>query len=74
MTVVDSPGRDVRISRHIKALDWETMAATLDGHGYAVTGPLLSSEECRSLSEAYAEERLFRSRVIMARHGFGRGE
>jgi len=50
------------------------MAATLDGHGYAVTGPLLSSEECRSLSEAYAEERLFRSRVIMARHGFGRGE
>ena len=50
------------------------MAADLDAHGCAVTGPLLTAEECAALAAAYQTDDLFRSRVIMARHGFGRGE
>ena len=49
------------------------MAADLDAHGSA-TGPLLTPAECASLAETYGSDELFRSRVIMARHGFGRGE
>jgi hypothetical protein len=50
------------------------MASSLDAHGCAVTGPLLTAEECEALAARYAEDKPFRSRVIMARHGFGRGE
>ena len=49
-------------------------AADLDKHGCAVTGPLLTADECAALAGRYPEDALFRSRVIMARHGFGRGE
>ncbi len=56
------------------ALDWAAMAADLDRHGCALTGPLLSAEECAALTALYPEDKPFRSRVIMARHGFGRGE
>ncbi len=57
-----------------EALDWPAIAAELDAHGCAVTGPLLTAAECESLASAYGTEGLFRSRVVMARHGFGRGE
>jgi hypothetical protein len=39
-----------------------------------VTGPLLTTQECEALAESYPQDKPFRSRVIMARHGFGRGE
>src|SRR5262245_19535605 len=55
-------------------LDWATIAAQLDAHGCAVTGPLLSRAECERLAGCYADDALFRTRVVMARHGFGRGE
>jgi uncharacterized protein len=58
----------------VAALDWTGIAAGLDAHGCATTGALLTPPECAALGRAYAEEPLFRSRVIMARHGFGRGE
>jgi hypothetical protein len=58
----------------IAALDWTRIGDDLAAHGCAVIGPLLSQEQCESLAFLYAEEELFRSRVIMARHGFGRGE
>lgn len=58
----------------IERLDWPALAAALDIHGCASTGPLLSVQECRALIEAYPVETHFRSRVVMARHGFGRGE
>ena len=35
---------------------------------------LLSPQECRALADLYADDRLFRNRVVMGRHGFGRGE
>lgn len=56
------------------ALDWKAIASDLDSYGCATTGPLLSSEECAELAQGYAADRPFRSRIVMARHGFGRGE
>jgi hypothetical protein len=55
-------------------MDWDRVAADLDAYGCAVVKAVLSSGECRALTASYAEEAQFRSRVVMARHGFGRGE
>jgi hypothetical protein len=62
------------IETRVDALDWTAAAADLDRHGCAVVGPVFGAEECRSLAARYDDEAPFRSRVIMARHGFGRGE
>jgi len=62
------------LSTQIAALDWVGIAAQLDSYGCATTGRLLTLEQCTSLAESYASDALFRSRVVMARHGFGRGE
>ena len=62
------------LSAQIAALDWVGIAAQLDSYGCATTGRLLTLEQCTSLAESYASDALFRSRVVMARHGFGRGE
>ena len=57
------------------AIDWNSVADALDAHGCAVVGPLLSSQECAALAALYsANNDVFRSTVVMARHGFGRGE
>jgi hypothetical protein len=58
----------------VQALDWARLGATLDEQGHATTGPLLMPAECEALIAGYDEEARFRSQVIMARHGFGRGE
>ncbi len=58
----------------IQALDWERVSHDLDAQGSAVLEHLLSSDECQALAGLYPEDSLFRSRVVMARHGFGRGE
>ena len=58
----------------IEAIDWARIAADLDAHGCATTGRLLSAQQCTELAETYATDVPFRSRVVMARHGFGRGE
>jgi uncharacterized protein len=55
-------------------LDWPRIRADLDAHGCARVPALLPADECRSLSSLYDRDEMFRSRVIMARHGFGRGE
>ena len=62
------------IGERVSALDWSAIIAGLDDHGCATTGALLTSEECTALAESYDSDQLFRSRIIMARHGFGRGE
>jgi hypothetical protein len=56
------------------ALDWDRIVDELSAQGCALTGPLLTPQQCASLSAAYADDALFRSKVVMARHGFGRGE
>ena len=55
-------------------LDWKQIGRDLDTHGCAVIGPLLSPAQCADLAALYPSDAPFRSRVIMARHGFGRGE
>jgi hypothetical protein len=64
------------IAARVAALDWSAITSALDAYGCATTGPLrlLTAAECQSLVAIYADERPFRSRVVMARHGFGRGE
>src|SRR5262249_42008936 len=62
------------IAERVAAVDWNALAADLDAHGCATTPALLTPEECNVLAGSYDTEALFRSRVIMARHGFGRGE
>jgi hypothetical protein len=54
--------------------DWERIASDLDQNGCAVVSAVLAAKSCRALAAAYADEAQFRSRVVMARHGFGRGE
>lgn len=50
------------------------MRSAVETEGYAILPRLLSKEDCESLSALYSEDGLFRSRVVMAHHGFGRGE
>jgi hypothetical protein len=62
------------IEGRVGALDWTRIAGELDAHGCATTGPLLSPAECAAIASRYDADAIYRSRVIMARHGFGRGE
>ncbi|HEY7303321.1 MAG TPA: 2OG-Fe(II) oxygenase [Bryobacteraceae bacterium] len=62
------------IARRVATLDWQRIDADLDSYGCAIASEVLSPEECRSLAGSYAEGERFRSRIVMARHGFGRGE
>ena len=65
---------DQSIVTRIQSVDWDRIRRDLDSHGAAVFQQLLSYDECASLASLYSNDHLFRSRVIMARHGFGRGE
>jgi hypothetical protein len=62
------------VSARIAALDWHGLDAALDAHGCAVVKALVSPEACAALAAGYEHEGAFRSRIVMARHGFGRGE
>jgi hypothetical protein len=67
-----TPARD--IAGRVKALDWERLSKDLEAQGCAMIEGLLTREECDALAELYPVDGLFRSRVVMERHGFGRGE
>lgn len=54
--------------------DWSVISDSLDASGVAVMPGLLPEETCRELARMYESSALFRSRVVMSRHGFGRGE
>jgi hypothetical protein len=56
------------------AINWTSKAQALDASGWALLPKLLSREECRQISALYPHDTSFRSRVVMSRHGFGRGE
>ncbi|RAZ79906.1 2OG-Fe(II) oxygenase [Mesorhizobium atlanticum] len=67
-----------RVSRsaeaRIAAQDWRGIVSDLNAHGCAVMPGLLSAEECADIAGLYPHEEHFRSHVVMARHGFGKGE
>ncbi|MDJ0343028.1 2OG-Fe(II) oxygenase [Streptomyces sp. H10-C2] len=60
--------------RRVAAADWPAVAAQLDTQGCALTPPLLTHDECRTLTALYDEAERFRSTVDMARHRFGSGQ
>jgi len=55
-------------------LDWPAIETAIDQDGYAVLPALLDASECAALVRTYEDNARFRSRIVMARHGFGRGE
>lgn len=55
------------------ALDWNALEAVLEERSYAVTPPLLDADTCGALAESFNDDAAFRSTVVMARHGYGRG-
>lgn len=58
----------------VEAIDWLAVAGELDEQGWAILPKLLADPDCNAVADLYAENRRFRSQVVMARHGFGRGE
>ncbi|SOE07162.1 2OG-Fe(II) oxygenase [Streptomyces sp. Ag109_G2-15] len=60
--------------RRVGGTDWAALAAELDEHGCAPTGPLLAPGECADLATLYDRPGLFRTTVDLARHRFGSGE
>jgi len=66
--------RDKDVANRVHALDWQQVTKSLDAQGCALIERLLAPEECDALASLYPADSLFRSRIVMGRHGFGRGE
>jgi hypothetical protein len=72
-TTLQMAGRET-IDERVGAYDWGTVSDALDAQGWALLEKLLTREDCRQLASLYGDDNRFRSHVVMARHGFGRGE
>jgi uncharacterized protein len=62
------------ITARVRDIDWPQLSAELDAQGCAVIEQLLTRQECAALAALYPDDAHFRSRIVMGRHGFGRGE
>ncbi len=62
------------VANRVRRLDWPLLYGELDRQGSATIRRLLTADECGELAALYSDDGLFRSRVVMSRHGFGRGE
>jgi hypothetical protein len=62
------------IETRLEAFDWASVSVHLDAYGWAMFRHLLTADECETIAGLYVDDRHFRSHVVMARHGFGRGE
>jgi uncharacterized protein len=72
---VEFVSRDAEpLGEQMDQIDWSRVAQELDARGNALIEGLLSPDQCRTLAGLYQADTGFRSRVVMARHGFGRGE
>jgi hypothetical protein len=58
----------------LRTFAWERVLQDLDTQGNAIIERLLSRHECQAVAALYPKDDIFRSRVAMERHGFGRGE
>jgi len=74
MNATQSNRKTAGVAGRVEAADWESIINNLDNYGCAVIKGLLTPKECRELSSLYDHDEHFRSRIVMARHGFGRGE
>jgi len=73
-TLTARPVSSVDIDTRVEAVDWASASMHLDGYGWAMLRKLLTADECQTIARLYEDDRRFRSHVVMARHGFGRGE
>lgn len=62
------------IEDRIAQIDWQSVDHSLTDYGYARTGPLLTAPECSELRSLYAEDKHFRSKIVMERYRFGKGD
>ena len=62
------------IETRVESCDWAGVSTLLDSYGWAMFTNLLTVDECETIARFYVDDRHFRSHVVMARHGFGRGE
>ncbi len=62
------------IGARVEGYDWTAASQQLDAFGWAMLPALATAGECAAIGGLYDQERRFRSRIVMARHGFGRGE
>ncbi len=69
-----SAGTPDAVAKRIDAIDWQRVSSELDRYGCAMLPGLLHANECDRLTALYSRDDLYRSRIVMARHGFGRGE
>ena len=74
MTAPAFGGVDVSLDTRIDHLDWPRIESDLDARGNALVERLIEPERCAELAALYTDDSRFRSRVVMARHGYGRGE
>jgi len=74
--VTDAKGPSTVAAARIRLarIDWTKVGVDLDSHGAATLPGLLEGAECGMLSALYPQQQPFRRRVVMSRHGFGRGE
>ena len=66
--------RATGIAGRVESLDWPQIVRDLDAYGCAVAKGVLLPKQCRALASLYHQDAPFRSRIVMSRHGFGRGE
>ena len=69
-----SPNGDDAIEERLERVDWSRLCTDLNERGCASMQRLLSDGECNALARLYDDDNKFRSRVVMSRHGYGRGE
>lgn len=62
------------VASDLEAVDWPAVSTELDAQGWARLPKLLTPAECDAMAGLYPQEARFRSHIVMARHGFGRGE
>jgi len=62
------------VAARVQSIDGAALEADLDAQGWSLVRDLLTAAECDELASLYTEDARFRSRVVMARHGFGKGE
>jgi uncharacterized protein len=74
MTAAQSIVPSASIEQRVAAIDWQQVSQDVDNEGHAVIKQTLSSDECQATSALFQHDDLFRSRVVMQQHRFGRGE
>lgn len=63
-----------QLNERVTAIDWAAATTTLDVQGFETIPALLPPAQCAAMIGYYADQRRFRNRIVMGRHGYGSGE